>query len=216
MNTSSLHVFIFRHSERRVDVDKWYTRLVRAMFDVIPRLADENSKTPPDVIKMENYHRLHALLSQLKISVLEPEKKEAKQRYQDALQSYVIHYFGRPLDKLNLFFEGVQAKVGQGVKESEIGYQMAFSKQELRKVIGLYPTREVKRGLESLYKKVEKHLSDESNLLQVVWRAMQGEFIRQLESLEEMIRRCYPGALIALDFSVAEILEAFSDIARSH
>ena len=49
-----------------------------------------------------------------------------------------------------------------------------------------------------------------------MWRAMQGEFIRQLESLEEMIRRCYPGALIALDFSVAEILEAFSDIARSH
>ena len=43
---------IFRHSERRVDVDKWYTRLVRAMFDVVPRLADENSKTPPDVIKM--------------------------------------------------------------------------------------------------------------------------------------------------------------------
>ena len=45
MNTSSLHVFIFRHSERRVDVDQWYTRLVLAMFDVIPRLADENSKT---------------------------------------------------------------------------------------------------------------------------------------------------------------------------
>ena len=52
--------------------------------------------------RTENYHRLHALLSQLKISVLEPEKKEAKQRYQDALQSYVIHYFGRPLDKLNV------------------------------------------------------------------------------------------------------------------
>ena len=51
-----------------------------------------------------------------------------------------------------LFFEGVQAKVGQGVKESEIGYQMAFSKQELRKVIALYPTREVKRGQESVYK----------------------------------------------------------------
>ena len=66
-----------------------------------------------------------------------------------------------------LFFDGVVAKVAQGVKESEIGYQMAFSKQELRKVISLYPGREVKKGIEALYRKVEKHLSDEGNLLQV-------------------------------------------------
>lgn len=52
----------------------------------------------------ENYHRLHALLSQLKINVLEAEKKEAKQKYQEALQSYVIQYFGRPLEKLNVGF----------------------------------------------------------------------------------------------------------------
>lgn len=207
---------IFRNSERRVDVDKWYTRLVRAMFDVIPRIALENSKIPADVIKMDNYHRLNALLSQLKISVLDAEKKEAKQKYQEALQSYVILYFGRPLEKLNLFFDGVVAKVAQGVKESEIGYQMAFSKQELRKVISLYPGREVKKGLEALYKKVEKHLSDEGNLLQVVWRAMQEEFIRQYKSLEDMICRCYPGALITLEFSMNDILEYFSDIARSH
>ena len=75
------------------------------------------------------------------------------------------------------FFDGVQAKVGQGVKESEIGYQMAFSKQELRKVISIYPGREVKKGLESLYKKVEKHLSDESNLLQVPWYQITIRFI---------------------------------------
>jgi exocyst complex component 1 len=42
------------------------------------------------------------LLSQLKIPVLEPEKREAKQKYQEALQSYVIQYFGRPLEKLNV------------------------------------------------------------------------------------------------------------------
>jgi len=207
---------IFRNSERRVDVDKWYKRLVRAMFDVIPRIAVDNLKIPADVIKMDNYHRLNALLSQLKISVLDAERKEAKQKYQEALQSYVILYFGRPLEKLNLFFDGVVAKVAQGVKESEIGYQMAFSKQELRKVISLYPGREVKKGLEALYRKVEKHLSDEGNLLQVVWRAMQEEFIHQYKSLEDLIRRCYPGALITLEFSMSDILEYFSDIARSH
>ena len=66
-----------------------------------------------------------------------------------------------------LFFEGVEAKVAQGVKESEISYQMAFSKEQLRKVINAYPSREVKKGLENLYRKVEKHLSEDENLLQV-------------------------------------------------
>lgn len=61
----------------------------------------------------------------------------------------------------------MQAKVAQGVKESEISYQMAFSKQELRKVIKEYPGKEVKKGLDNLYKKVEKHLCEEENLLQV-------------------------------------------------
>lgn len=66
-----------------------------------------------------------------------------------------------------LFFEGVQVKVAQGVKESEISYQVAFSKQELRQVIREYPAREVKKGLDHLYKKVDKHLCEEENLLQV-------------------------------------------------
>ena len=65
------------------------------------------------------------------------------------------------------FFGGVQSKVAQGVRESEMGYQLAFSKQELRKVIKEYPGKEVKKGLETLYKKVEKHLCEEENLLQV-------------------------------------------------
>lgn len=45
---------------------------------------------------------------------------------------------------------------------------MAFSRQELRKVVKEYPAREVKKGLEHLYRKVEKHLCEEENLLQVI------------------------------------------------
>ncbi|KAH7939148.1 hypothetical protein HPB52_007579 [Rhipicephalus sanguineus] len=208
---------IFRQSERRADLDKWYTRLVRAMFDAIGRIAVEHQRTPPEVVRLENFHQLYTLLYQLKIGCLEAERREAKQRYSEALQAYVTHYFGRPLEKLNLFFEGVQSKVAQGVKEEEVGYQLAFSKQELRKVIKEYPGKEVKRGLEALYRKVEKHLSDESSsLLQVVWHSMQDEFIRQYKSLEALVQRCYPGSMITLEFTIDDILAFFSDIARSH
>ncbi|KAI4458169.1 sec3/syntaxin-related [Holotrichia oblita] len=152
----------------------------------------------------------------MKISVLDNQRKEAKQRYNEALSAYVILYFGRPLEKLNTFFDGVQARVSSGVKTSEVSYQLAFSKQELRKVINQYPGSNVKRGLEALYKKVEKHLSEESNLLPVVWRAMQEEFIQQYKTLEDLIQQCYPGSMITLEFTITDILNFFSDIARSH
>lgn len=74
----------------------------------------------------------------------------------------------------------------------------------------------MKKGIESLYKKVEKHLSEEGNLLQVVWRAMQEEFIRQYKMLEELIQQCYPGSMVTLEFSIEDILQYFSEIARSH
>ena len=69
---------------------------------------------------------------------------------------------------LQIFFEGVQECIAAGVKEDEVGYQLAFSKQELRKCIKEYPAKELKKGLEQLYKKVEKHLCEEENLLQVI------------------------------------------------
>lgn len=50
----------------------------------------------------ENFHHLYALLSQLKISVLDGHRKEAKQKYNEALSAYVTRYFGRPLEKLNV------------------------------------------------------------------------------------------------------------------
>lgn len=51
---------------------------------------------------LENFHHLYALLSQLKIFTLDQYRKDAKQKYNDALKAYVTRYFGRPLEKLNV------------------------------------------------------------------------------------------------------------------
>jgi hypothetical protein len=202
---------------RRADIDKWYIALVKSMFEAIDRLSSEHQKTPKEMVRLENYHSLHSVLMSLKIPCLDNERKDSKQRYNEAVKDYVSRYFSRPLDKLNTFFEGVQAKVAQGVKEEEISYQLAFSKQELRKVIKECGLREVKKGLEDMYRKVEKHACEpDSTLIQVIWRSMQEEFISQYKAIQVMIEKCYPAANLQLEFTIDNVLNVFSEIARSH
>ena len=46
-----------------------------------------------------------------------------------------------------MFIEGIESRVATGVKYEEISYQLAYSKQEIRKVIHEYPVKEVGRSV---------------------------------------------------------------------
>ena len=61
---------IFENAERRIDLNKAYTKLIRAVYDGINRCSEGSEKTPPDVIRFQNYHNCLCLLSSLKIEVL--------------------------------------------------------------------------------------------------------------------------------------------------
>ncbi|KFO93155.1 Exocyst complex component 1, partial [Buceros rhinoceros silvestris] len=206
---------VFRTARRRGELDKAYLRLAGSVFSSINSLSSANLKVNTDMVMMENFHHIHCFLCQKKIPCLEDKKREAKQRYSEHLEKYVIKYLGQPLEKLNHFFEGVKARVAQGVKEEEVSFQLAYSKQELRKVIEKYPGKDVKRALETLYRKIHKYLSPEEDLLPVVWHAMEQEFIRQYQEFEDLIQRCYAGSGIAMDFTMEDLLSYFSSITQS-
>lgn len=76
-------------------------KLLNIVFSV-EKVANESQKTPRDVVMMENFHHIFSTLSRLKISCLEAERREAKHKYTDHLQSYVINSLGQPLEKLNV------------------------------------------------------------------------------------------------------------------
>ncbi|NXL35851.1 EXOC1 protein, partial [Glaucidium brasilianum] len=207
---------VFRTARRRGELDKAHLRLASSVFSSISSLSSANLKVNTDMVMMENFHHIHCFLCQKKIHCLEDKKREAKRRYSEHMEKYVIKYLGQPLEKLNHFFEGVKARVAQGVKEEEVSFQLAFSKQELRKVIEKYPGKEVKRALETLYRKIHKYLSPEENLLPVVWHAMEQEFIRQYQEFEDLIQRCYEGSGIAMDFTMEDLLSYFNSITLSN
>ncbi|NWX88979.1 EXOC1 protein, partial [Nothoprocta pentlandii] len=207
---------VFRPARRRGELDKALVRLAGSVFSSINSLSSANLKANTDMIMMENFHHIHCFLCQKKIGCLEGKKREAKERYSQHLEKYVIKYLGQPLEKLHHFFEGVKARVAQGVKEEEVSFHLAYSKQELRKVIEKYPSKEVKRALETLYRKIHKHLCPEENLLPVVWQAMEQEFIRQYQEFEDLIQRCYAGSGITMDFTMEDLLSYFNSITLSN
>ncbi|CAH8556408.1 unnamed protein product [Schistosoma margrebowiei] len=206
---------VFSKSSRLVDLERAHRELVRCLMTEIDRVASRSVKTPGEVVQLENYHRLCDILRRLKMSSLDDYRQDAKNRYTLALQEYTKTCMGRPLEKLASFFENVQSALDAGVRSEVVSYQFAFSKQELRKVIKEYPGKEVKHGLESLCKKVEKHLSDEENLFPVVWRSIQTEFITQCLRFSNLIQQCYPDSGIQLEFTITDLQNYFTEIACS-
>ncbi|NXR24067.1 EXOC1 protein, partial [Cinclus mexicanus] len=207
---------VFQTSQHREELDKAQLRLASSIFSSISSLSSANLKVNADMVMMENFHHIHNFLCQKNIPCLEDKKREAKQRSREHMEKYVTTSLHQPLERLQDFFEGVKACLDQGVKEEEISFQLAYSKQELRKVIEKYPGKEVKRALESLYRTTHKYLSPEENLLPVLWKAMEQEFIQQYREFEELIQRCYAGTGIALDFTVEDLLSYFNSITTSN
>ncbi|MBN3294803.1 EXOC1 protein, partial [Polypterus senegalus] len=202
---------VFRNAEEPRDLNDAYCKLITATFNTIENLSSQSLKTPSQVVMIENFYFIFNFLSELKIPGLDHKRKEAKKKYTHYLNLYVTTNLGLPLEKLNEFFEGVKTRMAQGIKEEEVGFQMAYNKQELRRVIERYPGKEVRKSLETLYKNNFKHLSD-PYLLQVVWRMMQDDFIRQYQQFVELIERCYPGSGITMEFTVEDLLKYFSEL----
>ena len=71
---------------------------------------------------------------------------------------------------------------------------------------------QVKKGLEKLYKRCDKDLSEESGRLRVVWGAMQEAFINQYDHFTKLIQKCYPGSNVQLEFKMDDIIEYFRSI----
>eukprot|EP00127_Corallochytrium_limacisporum_P006924 Clim_evm10s238 gene=Clim_evmTU10s238 len=203
-----------KKAQKITTIEKAYIDIMRSIFLMLDNVPWDCKH--PDVVRLENFHYLYSQLGFLKIVPLDPFRKQCQTLYRQSLSSYVTSMLGRPMEKVSRFFDGVSALIEDGLEPSEVAFRMAFSKQELRKVIKEYHAKEVRRGLQYIYRELDKHLTEEEGLLQVVWRSMQEEFLDQYKTFQKLIGQCYPGSQITLEVSIDDILNAFSDIARSH
>ncbi|KAJ3159822.1 Exocyst complex component 1 [Geranomyces michiganensis] len=207
-------------------VNKAYARIVQTMLETLDVMSQQvvvDTKAAADdkeflnihILHVENMHHFYSVIRARKVPSLDVYVKQTKSSYDSHLDAYCKVVIRKPLGKLYDFFEGIEGLLKTNTPE-EINYHMQYNKGALKDVVRKYPGKEIKKSLESLYKRVEKHYTDEEGLLQVIWRGIQDEFFKRVRRYGELIAICYPESSIRLEFTMDELVGYFSELARAH
>ncbi|KAK9764277.1 hypothetical protein K7432_008340 [Basidiobolus ranarum] len=131
-------------------VSQAYGRIVKTMFDSLDAIAKEADSMSADdkeqlnihILTMENMHHFFMEIRRFKIPVLEAYGKQARDMYEASLSCYVKAVMRRPLARLLEFFDGVEGLL-KTTSPEEVSYHLSYNKVALRKVVALYPGKEV-------------------------------------------------------------------------
>lgn len=80
-----------------------------------------------------------------------------------------------------------------------------------------YSAKDMRRNIDSLYKRVEKHYADpgeehagnSASVLKGVWMACEQELVRATERFTKLIAQCYKDTGVTLEYSVQDVETAF-------
>lgn len=124
------------------------------------------------------------------------------------------------------FFDGIE-RLLKTTAPTQVSFNSTYSKSALKRTLKEYTSKDMRKNVEALYKRVEKHFSvssdtpgsapttEEGTALQDVWTACQDELVGQTETFSRLISQCYEGSGAALEFTPAEIEQYFRQARRS-
>lgn len=135
----------------------------------------------------------------------------AQTRYDHHLALYSSLSLHRFFGKLLEFFDGMEA-ILENTPPEEVAFHASFNKASAKRILQAYPVREVRKNLEMVWIRVEKHFADDRSLRGVVWKALQEYFVGRSTSFAESIQKVYPGADVQLSYTVSDVMVCFSEI----
>jgi exocyst complex component 1 len=120
--------------------------------------------------------------------------------------------------------QGVESFVVSNPSE-DVTARISFSKSAFKKVLSHYDPKEIRKGIDLLYKRVDKHFGqapDENDLsynskapaiartlVQEVWRECQREYDSTVELCTRTIQIYYPEG-VQMEYTVNDVHDAFS------
>lgn len=217
--------------EIRRTVDAAYERIVQAMFEALQQMAKMDGgegKDPDDkgvlnyhVIMIENMHHFVADMTQLDLGAVRAFVSRAEEIYDRELSAYVTFVLRRPMAKIIDYFEGVE-RLLQTTAPSEVHNNNNFNRSSLKKVVKEYDAKDMRRNIDGLYKRVEKHFDGEDSnapvpaqsgaagpVLLGVWKACEEELVRLTEKWVQLISQCYSDSGVSLEYTSGDVRAAF-------
>jgi hypothetical protein len=177
------------HLNVRRTVDREYDRILKTMFDSLKVIAREmpaavgvapgapsvsssgNSADPEEklalnfhILLIENMnHYLEEVDNPRNLEVLLDWREAAQRELAEHLGLYLNAVMRRPLGRLLEHLENIEAQLATGKSPAAIAAQPSNSKAVFHKILSGYDAKEVRKGIETLRKRIEKHFGDEND-----------------------------------------------------
>ncbi|KAI2466839.1 exocyst complex component Sec3-domain-containing protein [Annulohypoxylon bovei var. microspora] len=221
------------NSAVRRTVDREYDRIVKTMFDSLKVIARENPVTltnsgaDPEDKEALNYHillieNMNHFLEELDthgLEILEDWKEAAASEMAEHMGLYINAVMRRPLGKLLEYLENIEAQLATGKSPAIVAAQPSNVKATFNKVLSGYDGREVRKGVEALRKRVEKHFGDADDptlsrsLVNRVLRDCE-KFYGELEVRISTITAAVYSGDVLFEWPRADVKSAFSNTGR--
>ncbi|KAI0068299.1 exocyst complex component sec3 subunit [Artomyces pyxidatus] len=213
--------------EIRQSVDVAYEKIVQTMFDSLKQMAkldgegEDKGQLNYHVILIENMHYFVAEIRQQEIGSVNVFSKRAESVYDENLNAYVKIVLRRPFAKIIDYFDGVE-RLLKTTAPTEVANNSSYSRSALKKIIKEYDAKDVRKHIDALYKRVEKHFTEASEKATVesggiapgtvmvgVWRACEEELLRITELFNKRISQCYAKSGVSLEYTAADVEAGF-------
>ncbi|KKY35616.1 putative exocyst complex component sec3 [Diaporthe ampelina] len=197
----------------RRTVDREYDRILRSMFDSLKVIARENpavgvaaagAGADPEDKEALNYHIL--LIENMNHYIEEVETREDetlekwKRAASDEINEHMTRYLDavmrRPLGKLLDTIENIEGQLKSGKAPAAIAAQPSNSKATFDKVLLHYDAKEVRKGIESLRKRVEKHFDENNSLALKVTKSCESYYNEVEQRIARVVSELYGGEVL--------------------
>jgi hypothetical protein len=221
--------------EVRHVVNETYNKINKAMFESLKFIAKESpivmagqraqGQSGGDAEDKEilNYHillieNMNHYVQEVEIrpiSTLGEWKDRAKAEMGDHMDLYLAAVIRRPLGKLLDFLESTESLMASATNSpASIATRASHSRSTFKKVLSQFDAKEIRRGIETLKKRVEKHFGDADdpslsrNLVQNVLRQCEERYLGVYDRTSRIAQEVYERG-VEVDFKREDITAAF-------
>eukprot|EP01083_Nonionella_stella_P024564 67740_1 len=187
----------------------FYTKLVTALFSLLRDVSEQNPKYTNMVLLENNHFFYHMFRSTDPVPGLKEHIENAEERYNKNLQKYIIWSVqyecdssgGRSGPKLTDFWNKIDQLL-QSTAPEDIPFTEGMSKDVLRQLIKdhLVLTK-LRKTVDRLWKRVQKHMPKNIRLLHDVWAAMHEYFTERYTTFEIQVTQCYQNERLPVSLS---------------